>query len=509
VVADTSVKSIWQTFRSGIKSGIIYYYLAAILAIIYMLIVLSPIFRFFFIQDDLVMFDLGAILKRHPLTFLTFTYCGWWRLIGFTGAAWLYQFFGLNPYPYHVASFLIHLSTAITLGFLARRLFNLRVGLLAFIFFITSTISVNSVGFVSTSFQDGPGAAFIMLAMLVSIRTDGVAATRRGPYFGAMLFLFLSAACKESWIAYIPVAIYIDFMNYHKSKFWRRIFRLSPLLLVFSMFYFKFEFGGNLALEGPFNYFTHTFGLDNLLWGATLPFIPFGVVYDKFYADSIGDWLRLVAPVGLFALAWLWKKDEREKIGLLLVAFLSFLLVLGGALLNNGLWGWTHFPILVAVAAMVLAVLLQRVINRFSYLGVYLAVFILLSGYCYLQYYTIKDNTGDLNQKSRLEMISIRSFQSTAKDLVPGDVLVSFGGPTDSLVIDALIPKGVEFIRVFNKAAGGNMNEFLASPMDYVRWKVGNRALSPKTYYTGQVDGVFKDYTNQVKLKIATEINSE
>ena len=106
-------------------------------------------------------------------------------------------------------------------------------------------------------------------------------------------------------------------------------------------------------------------------------------------------------------------------------------------------------------------------------------------------------------------MIRIRSFQSTASELVPGDVLVSFGGPTNSLVLDALVPKGVDFKRVFNKAAGGNMNEFLASPMGYVRRALGSKALAPQTHYTGQVDGVFKDYTDQVKSKLATEIAEE
>jgi hypothetical protein len=502
-----SSRSFYQLIRNTLRSNLSYYFLVASLATIYILIILSPIFQFSFNEDDFVMLELGAILKHNPWGFIFFTYCGWWRPLGFSGSAFMYQLFGLNPFPYHVAGFFIHLITAILVVIIARRLFDLRTGLIAYIFYITSTLGVSSVGFISNSYQDELGAAFIILAMLSSIRISGNSSRRRGPYFAATLFLFLSAACKESWIAYIPVAIYIDIWNYRRSSFWQRLMRIIPLLIVFGMFYFRARFGGSLSWEGPLFYFKRTFGLDNLLWGATLPFLPFGVAYDAFLVQGFWDWSRIFVPITIFGLAWFLKKDGRWKIGFLLVTFISFLLILASSFLNNEFWEWYHLPIPLTVAVILMAIPIEMFLKRFSTIWAYLMVLLFLAGYSYLQFFMIRDNMKDCWEKTRAVKVHLNSFQSCASKIKPGSMLVAFDGPTYQLALDSLIPNGVTYRSVLSKEAGNSMKAWMQSPMDYVREVVGDRALAPDTYYIGRVNGVWKDYTKEVKSKLKAELD--
>ena len=418
----------------------------AVLATLYNILTLLPIFSAYFLTDDIFNLNLGAVMRHDPLSFLFFTLGGWWRPLGFTLPAIVYLIFGLQVLPFHIIAYLIHLGTALSLLFLAKKMFNWTVALLAYILYVTSAISAITVGFSTYAFMDEFSTLLFIMVILVMYRKEKAPSLSRRPYWLAGLFYFLAAACKDSWIGLAPALILLDFLNYRNDKLSHRILRLLPsgLVLIIPL--------GRLAITGPEKflavqslYAASHLTSSHLIWSLTIPFVPPLI--------SIGDATlfntRLAFPLLFFILAWWLYRSERFLIVLLLVAFVGLWAVLYASPLDAGLSGWMHFPPLIAIAAMIMSVTLYSLIDHFKPQW----FFILLS-VAWLGVYIVPQQKNFYNlykitiSKADEFEICIRNIKKELSGLPPNSHAYVIAGPDAHLVRENFIPPHIIYTTV-------------------------------------------------------------
>jgi hypothetical protein len=335
----------------------------AVAATIYDFINLLPLFNAFFIRDDYLFLDLGAFMRQQdPLAFLTATCIGWWRPIALLIPALGYLLFGFNPFPFHVLAYSIHLLSGITLLLLCRKFFDLKVGLIAFMIYITAPISFSNVGWMLGAIEDETATIFYLLALYTQFRVNPD--HKNGSYILSTIFLVLGSFCKITWLGLIPVMLYMDWVNYPKSPLTQRFHRFVPFLILIPTLFLNFLFIGFDRLGGSFMpNFTAFFTANNLIKGAFFAFIPIDVF------QHLSDWfyLMLLIPIIFFLLALILNVKKRLVISVG-VAFVGTTAILGLAQIQKDpegwMMGWRHLTPLIGFAAIVVALIIVGLIRR-------------------------------------------------------------------------------------------------------------------------------------------------
>jgi hypothetical protein len=340
--------------------------LAAIASVVFDFIKLLPLFNTYFIRDDFLFMDLGAFMRQQdPLAFLTATCIGWWRPIALLLPALGYLIFGFNPLPFHIMAYIIHLLTALLLILLCRKLFDLKIGLMAFIIYVVSPISFGDVGWMLGAMEDETATFFFFLALYTQLRLKSD--EHKGPYYLPAFFVVLSSFCKITWLGLMPVLLFMDWVNYPKSAFGQRIVRCLPFLVIIPILFLNILFIGFDHLRGGIiPSYLEFFTARNLVVGSFLSFIPFDL-----YAYIKDHYLLMsLIPIAVFLLALLSSKGKM-RVAAMGVAYLGTLAIMGLTPIQNEplgwIMGWRHLAPLVGFAAILIALTLSGLMDRLKW----------------------------------------------------------------------------------------------------------------------------------------------
>ncbi|MFC1600757.1 glycosyltransferase family 39 protein [Candidatus Sumerlaeota bacterium] len=262
--------------------------------------------------------DPGANPAGHyfPLTYTTF---------------WLeYQFYGDNPFGYHLLNVILHAINSLLVFLLLRRL-AVPGALLAAAIFAVHPLHVESVAWIAER-KDVLSALFYLLAALSYLRFID---SRRWPYYALTFALFVAALLSKSIVVSFPFAAFLMLLWLKKGKGFSDIIALLLLVITAAVFV-------NLGLRSA-HYVAYTweysllercliagralwFYIGKLIWPA-----PLMAIYPRWEIDAGAAWqylfpaAALLAPLGLGA--------NYRKIGWgPLVAFVYFTLTVGLAL---------------------------------------------------------------------------------------------------------------------------------------------------------------------------------
>ena len=427
--------------------------IAAFAAVIFDFFRLLPLFDAFFIRDDYLFLDLGAFMRQQdPLAFLTATCIGWWRPIALLLPALGYLVFGFNPLPFHVLAYIIHLLTGLVLVILCRKFFDLKVGLIAFTIYITSPISFSNVGWMLGAIEDETATLFYLLALFTQFRIN--AEQQKGPYILPAIFLVLGSFCKITWLGLIPVMLYMDWVNYPKSRLAQRFLRFAPFPIFIPTLFLNLLFIGFDHLGGSFmpNFITF-FTANNLIKGAFFAFIPIDVF------QHISDWfyLMLLIPVVFFLFALILNVKKRLVISIG-VAFVGTLAILGLAQIQKDpvgwVMGWRHLTPLIGFAAILVSLIIVGLIKRLKlHIAGWGMAIVLLAAYIYSGL-PMKGNIGEEvakeEQNNRLE---IRNFVALCRSFPIGSELYIIGKkPASVNLLADLVGNDYELFMVFVKS---------------------------------------------------------
>ncbi len=437
--------------------------LVAVAAVIFDLFRLLPLFNAYFIRDDYLFLDLGAFMRQQdPFAFLTATCIGWWRPIALVLPALVYLLFGLNPLPFHVLAYLIHLLTGITLVLLCRKFFDVRIGLIAFAIYIAAPISFSNVGWMLGAIEDETATMFYLLALYSQLRLNPK--EKPGPYYLPALFLVLGSFCKITWLGLIPALLFMDWVNYPKSRLVQRFIRFTPFLIFIPTLFLNFVFIGFEHLGGSFlPNFNDYFIARNIIRGAFLSFIPI----DMFL--YIKSWFRviIIIPVAFFLLALLFTKLKSRMIAIG-VSYLGILAILGLAQIQNHplgwIMGWRHLTPLVGFAAIILAVSLSRLIKLRRLITLGLMAAILLLGALIWSGLSMKSNLKEeIEKEDQFNRNSLRGFIVLCRSSNSGtdiyiigrkplsvNLLADLAGSDHSLAMLFVKREGIEFMHNYD-----------------------------------------------------------
>ena len=329
--------------------------IAAFAAVIFDFLKLLPLFNAFFIRDDYQFLDLGAFMRQQdPLAFLTATCVNWWRPIALLIPALVYLVFGLTPLPFHIVAYIIHIFSGLMLILLCRKMFDLKVGLIAFTIYIASPISFSNVGWMLGAMEDETATFFYFIALLTQIRTKDTDSKR--PYFLPVIMIVLGSFCKITWLGMIPSLLFMDWANYPNSKLVERTKRFLPFFIFLLPVAFNIFIAGSYSSNIYLNY-NSNFNMRNFIEGAFLSFIPSNVSY------YITNWYQIliIIPIMFFLLALGFSKIKRRVVAIG-IAYLGMLTILGFSQIQKDplgwIMGWRHLTPLVGFAAILIAVTL-------------------------------------------------------------------------------------------------------------------------------------------------------
>ena len=419
---------------------------AAVLATLYNILCLLPIFTEYFIIDEATNLNLGAVMRHQPLSFLYFTQVGWWRPLGFALPSVVYLIFGLQVVPFHIIAYLIHFGTALSLLYLVKKMFNLTAAFFAYILYITSALSVITLGFPTNAFMDEFSTLLFILVILVMYRKENAPSLNRRPYWLAGLFYFLAAACKDSWIGLVLALILLDFLNYKKDKISHRILRLIPLTSVVIIPIGRFILAGpDKFLMVQSLYVDSYFTFANLIWGSTIPFLP-ALIFSK---ESPFIITRLLITILFFALPLWLIHTKKMLITILIVAFVGLWLALVASPLEPGYGGWLHFPPLIAIAAIIMSITLYGLIDRFKPQWFFILLSVIWLGAYIVPQYKINNDL----YKHTISMADdfktdINNIIKEVSGLPPNSHVYAIGGLDAHLVRENFIPPTIIYTTV-------------------------------------------------------------
>lgn len=294
----------------------------------------SGIFSIFFLSDD---FNL-LIARSDWLTFGE----GYFRPLPHLLVHSIYRLFGLNLFPYHLASLVLHYLTVIILYFILRKLFkNRAIALAGAVLFCTNFLISEAVFWIS-SVTSLLVALFYLLGVYLYLCY--LERPKRTTYGLVILCFILSLLAKENAVTF-PVLLVLVEIAYTKGVLgerfqWRSCLRrVLPLALIL-LVYLAFKFH---SVSAAMDRDTLSIGYHNLrnirhllLSMFTfnpfndLPFVLIDIKIMNLFLNSpiqapvisicLGKfWLPLVlgALILVFCLVMLWTGEIRVKIGLL------------------------------------------------------------------------------------------------------------------------------------------------------------------------------------------------
>jgi 4-amino-4-deoxy-L-arabinose transferase-like glycosyltransferase len=414
----------------------------ALAATVINVVQLAPLFGTFFIHDDFEILRQGPHLRSDVSYIFTWHYKSFWRPLGFGLTGIVYLFAGFNTVPYHVLGYLVHLATALAVLLLGKKLFDIRVGLVAYIFYILSPVSFCAPGFVSSTFQDELAAGLLALTLALVIRP--AAEGERRPYWGGAIAFLAAALCKESWVFFYPALLAADWANYPRSTLWSRIHRLLPLLAVLVMLPLRIAVVGYAPIAEVAAYDMSCFlNLQNLWLGLGQTFLPLEITVAQGWEYSV----QIVLTVGFLVTPWLVIKEKRKLVAIYVaLLFLWFITTVSAQM--NGFRGWIHLQTVAAFASVIVAVAVARLLALRSKLvgcGVAGALIVGLNLWGNGQTANLVQIT---EEKSDYYRVTFTSFREQISRLPAGAHIYMLGGLAPELVQDALLPSGMNYTQV-------------------------------------------------------------
>jgi hypothetical protein len=218
------------------------------------------------------------------------------------------------------------------------------------------------VGWMLGAMEDESATFFFFLALYTQLRLKPK--EHKGPYYLPALFLVLGSFCKITWLGFIPVLLFMDWVNYPQSHLGQRIVRFLPFLIFIPTLFLNILFIGFTHLSGTMAPgYAEYFNVKNLTFGSFLSFIPFDL------SAYLNDYylLMILTPILFFLLALLFNKATM-RITAVGVAYLGTLLILGLAQMQKEpvgwIMGWRHLAPLVGLAAILIALFMGGLMDR-------------------------------------------------------------------------------------------------------------------------------------------------
>jgi len=430
-------------------------FVTAFLSMLYALIMVLPLFGAYFFWEDLNIFNLGVQMRSNPLAPFTFDYLGWWRPLGFGLPGLMYLIFDLWRLPHHIIGFLIHLLTAVSVAYLIKRMFSTSAALLTYILYMTSPIVVCTTGFVVIGYEDALATSLIMIALARQLRGKNADKLVEHPYwFPSMLFLF-AALCKETWIAFIPVTIIFDFINYPISPFNKRIKRIAVFILPFVAILLRVTIlGYTYVIKEQSKYLNIIFSFENVLKVATVPFLPDHIPNDIFQEVLPLSWLRLFVPILIIAFAFILAQKER-KVGViaLMVAYVCLVPIIACGLFEGHFIGWQHLPPIYVIGSAFIALLLTLLTEK-SHKGIltWIMSLLVIASIQIANYGTFRALLNESFSMSDSHYQMIKKYKKYFFSLPKGTHVFVFGLFCNSEIYnEKFAPKGVQLTGVFIK----------------------------------------------------------
>lgn len=254
-----------------------------------------PSFGYYFFQDD--WFVLNWVQNSDLLSLLSMrTDVIYWRPIsmpGFFKAASLV--FDLNPYFFHLSSFIFHLVNSALIYFLARQLKFTKL-IAAFIAFLYATAAFHFIPLSwlsTTSYVIGP--TFVLSALIFFLKNK---------FAISFVFFLLGLASSELTLTMIPMAFLLS------SKFKKTIFSLLPFIIT-SIVYLAARFViFPLPQRGEYELLLTPKVATNVFWYFAANFNMPEAISTVFYftklkgsiASALDFWQYLILPIFLMIL---------------------------------------------------------------------------------------------------------------------------------------------------------------------------------------------------------------
>jgi len=430
------------------------FWVLAVLATIYFFITVLPLFNTYFIADDIFTLDDSPPVREHPFSFLSVTFMDmWWRPLMFGITSYFYLLVGLNPVAFHWFGLILHLGGSFSLFFFIKRLFNVRSALIAYILYMISPVMVGSVGFVTDMIEDELAAIFVFLALGFAIPKAARKVMKR-PYYFSSIFMVCAALCKESALGIMPAIFYLDWINYPVDAFGKRIQRLLPYGSLMLIFPLRLMFVGfNVLYSSSTTVFGSNFSFLNILWTMILAFFPIMLQSSQ----QILNWFLALVPLSFVIVAFILSDGRRNKMLFLTIALAGALSVLSSIALyhaygagNVWLYQWIRMPTLVGIAACIIALICEEVMNRAkrAVVAVSFVSLFLIGFYGVPAHFMIEAESDELRQLSDINIAKhkklidlINSFPPESKVYLLQKKLFPM-----NIINDAVRKKGTEVI---------------------------------------------------------------
>lgn len=157
---------------------------------------------------------------------------------------------GGNPFGYHLSNVLFHLSNAILIFYVARRLTpNNLLSFVCAVLFAVHPIHTEAITYISGR-SDPICAFFILFSSLLYIKFLGASIREKRCYLLSSLCLFLLALFSKEVALIFPLAILLLDIYFLESPFQSRIKRNAPFLFLTAAFLlFRYSFVKHPALD--------------------------------------------------------------------------------------------------------------------------------------------------------------------------------------------------------------------------------------------------------------------
>lgn len=468
-----------------------------LLMLIYLGINFYSIINISFIEDDWFIIERAGMIKDDPWSFFSLTFNGFYRPIGYNLPSILFLIIRFNPVVFHFINLSLHLLTGIFLFRFARKFFDFFTGLISAVLYVSYPTVMIAIGFTSSTFQDELSTLFFILTLLFSYRA-GAEQQRKKPYLVPALVLLLGAFCKDSWMGLIPALIVMDWVNYKDSRIKERLRRLWVFLIPSVTIILKLLLVNmEIMQSNMLSYMGANITFNNLLYGFTLPFLPFEI-FDK---TNIFNIIRVFAPIILFVVCLVLMKEYRLKILILIVAFIGVLLSQLPAPLENYIFGWAHLFPLIAFSSILIAALIRFIGNKLkdNYLYWILAP-ILIILFIYTSHPTsemLKNIITDLSKEQSAKVISFKRFARS----LPNDALIySFTGPNYYVAREVCIGPKMDFYQIaLGKKENREGKGFLAGNPNFLKTKLKLVGYQPNFRAISFINNKWYDKTNELR----------
>ncbi len=230
------------------------------------------------------------------------------------GYALLYNYFGLDPMPYHLVSILLHILNAFLLFLLILRIGFSRTGaMIAAVFWLLHPIQTEAISYIS-GLADPLGFFFTLSGMHLFL----VYILKRPSIWvlsASVVLFILALATKENQVVFMPLSFLLLFylIKTGQVKWSARLLIPVDIFIVIAVFYlyFKFRvfnFSDGIGLADQINIYTEhlyirIYTFISVLWDyVKMIFFPLDLNYEKPYLAYASLWTWRAA-FGLFLIS--------------------------------------------------------------------------------------------------------------------------------------------------------------------------------------------------------------